>query len=86
MSGPTQTLYLDERQVADLTLNDDRPDYPPLTAEERRILKVVAEGICVSQSELQWCFYEAINTDIHTRFKRLRERLMSKKVELVVTT
>lgn len=56
--------------------------YPPLTAEEKRVLKVVAEGICVSQYAIQWAYYEGLRGD-DKGWKRIREKLLSKPVKLI---
>jgi hypothetical protein len=41
----------------------NRPDYPPISTEERRILKVVANGLYLSESLVQWSYYNSQKGD-----------------------
>ena len=41
----------------------NRPDYPPLKAEEVRVLKVIANTLFISESAIQWMYCNAQRGD-----------------------
>jgi hypothetical protein len=65
-------------------IDPEFPTYPELSAEERRVLKVVARIICCSQARIQWSYYDYMRGD-DRRAKKLRERLMSKPVRAITS-
>jgi hypothetical protein len=60
--GERNLLFLDEA-IQSGRERPDSPDYPPLTVEERRVLKVVANGLFISESAITWAFYNAQRGD-----------------------
>lgn len=56
--GERHILFLDE-QIARGIEVDTGAAYPPLTVEERRVIKVIANGLYLSESSLQWGFWNA---------------------------
>ena len=55
--GSRHLLFLDEAQREGVERESDRPDYPPLSSEEMRVLKGVAAGLYLSLSSVAWAFY-----------------------------
>lgn len=60
-----------------------RPDYPPISTEERRILKVVANGLYLSESSIQWAYWNSQRGDKEA-WRRVLDILASKPVKLVM--
>lgn len=77
----TGPLFLDERLSDDLWIKG-RSGYPALTEDVRKVLNVVAEGLCISQARLQWAYSDGLAND-NDGWTRLREHLMSKPVRMI---
>jgi len=78
----TQRLFLDEALNLGVA-GSANESYPPLSVEERRVLKIIAENLFLSQSSLCWAFYEAQHGG-SDGFKRIRDKLLSPLVKMVV--
>lgn len=57
MSRATANLYLDERQAMGVEFAGARPEYPDLTPEEKRVCNVIAKGLFLSMSSIQWAYW-----------------------------
>jgi hypothetical protein len=60
----------------------NKPDYPPLSAEERRVLKVVANGLYLSESAVQWSYWNSQQGD-KDGWRRVLEILSAGKLKVV---
>lgn len=82
MSSTTGALYLDEFQALGVEGREHADAYPSLTAEERRICDVIAAGLYLSKSSIQWAFFNAQKGD-KDAFRRVLGILSLKPVKLV---
>ncbi len=82
MSRGTGALYLDQFQALGVEGREHGDTYPPLSAEERRVLKGVSEGLFLSRSSVEWSWYNWSRGDKRA-WDRVLEILASKPVKLV---
>lgn len=79
--GQRNYLFLDEAQRSGQERTDSRPDYPPLSSEERRIADLFAAGLFLSKSSCQWALYNFSRGDKQA-FRRILAILAGKQVKL----
>jgi hypothetical protein len=78
--GDRNYLFLDEQIERGVT-RDVPPAYPPLKAEEVRFCKVIANVLFVSESAIQWMYFNAQKGDKDAG-RRVLSILASKPVRL----
>jgi hypothetical protein len=78
--GSRHLLFLDEAIKDGVEKESDRPDYPPLSSEERRVLKVIANGLYISESAIQWGYHNAQRGQ-RDAFRRILEILSAGRLK-----
>ena len=63
MNKDTGALYLDQRQAMGIDFGGSERGYPDLDDHERRVLDVVASGLFISKSSIQWAYHDALRGD-----------------------
>ena len=82
MSGATGRLYLDQLQALGVEGSGESRGYPPIDRTIAAVLKVVALNLFITESSLQWAFYDAVCGKSDS-FRTIRERLLSPPVRMV---
>ena len=87
--GDRHLLFLDEAQARGVEKSSDKPDYPNLSPDERRVCDTIAEGLFLSKSLVQWAYFNARQDPRNGRgdaFKRMRELVYGSARKLVLKT
>lgn len=80
--GERHLLFLDEAQEKGVE-RETGSAYPPLSSQERTVLSVVAHGLFLSESSIQWAYANYLKGDKRA-FDRIMAILANKSVKLVV--
>lgn len=79
--GERHLLFLDEA-IEKGVERDTGAAYPPLSSQERTVLSVVAHGLFLSESSVQWAYANSLKGD-QRAWERILKILAGKPVKLV---
>jgi hypothetical protein len=84
MKGTTGALYLDEFQVLGVEGREHADTYPPLTVSERNVCDVIAAGLYLSKSSIQWAYFRAVVKKEKDAFRHILGILEHKPIKITV--